>query len=70
MNYLLKKSIATAILLTLLTVNTWAEDESPCGDMQCPLASKTVNVKFDKDQRLDVINEFITKLLETVGYCF
>ena len=77
MKNLIKKTIATFILLTILSVSAFAEGETTppprptCGDMQCPRPLSGDDSTSDtKDQDLEDLSSFIIKMLEQVGFFF
>lgn len=76
MKNLIKKTIATFILLTVFTISALAEcptsSPPPCGDMQCPCLfdGSTPDAKNDKDQDSDDLSSFIIKMFEKIGFLF
>ena len=82
MKKLIKKTIATFILLAVLSVSALADRETlpppppppMCGDMQCPAPligdDSTSGTKDEKDQDLEDLSSFIIKMLEKVGFFF
>ncbi len=78
MKNLIKKTIATFILMTALTGSALAECPTPpppCGNMQCPApclfeGSTTPDAKSDKDQESVDLSNIIKKMFEKIGFLF
>ncbi len=78
MKNLIKKSIATFILLTVFTISALAECPAPpppCGDMQCPApclfdGATTPEAKNDKDQESGDLSSIIIEMFEKIGFLF
>ncbi len=78
MKNFINKTVATVILLTVLTFNALACGDlqcpnPPCGDLQCPGVSATVlldETKNNSSQKVESLSDFIVKMCKEISFLF